>query len=128
MTRVLYVKTNGEKTFVVADAGMNDLIRPALYEAEHPIEPVEPPESESIAADVVGPICETGDSFAKDLLLPAVEEGDLLWIGEAGAYGFAMSSNYNFRGRAAEVLIEKNGFRVVRRRESFEDLIRLETE
>jgi diaminopimelate decarboxylase len=128
VTRVLYVKTNGEKTFVVADAGMNDLIRPSLYGAVHPIEPVAAPRRGSLAADVVGPICETSDFFAKDLLLPRLEEGDLLAIGEAGAYGFAMSSNYNFRGRAAEVLVEKAGFRVVRRRETFDDIVRLERE
>ena len=128
VTRVLYVKTNGEKTFVVTDAGMNDLIRPPLYGAVHPIDPVAPPREDSMAADVVGPICETSDSFAKDLLLPRVEEGDLLAIGEAGAYGFAMSSNYNFRGRAAEVLVDAGVLRVVRRRESFDDIVRLERE
>ena len=128
ITRVLYVKTSGEKTFVVTDAGMNDLIRPSLYGAAHPIEPAAAARPDSIAADVVGPICETSDVFARDLLMPRPEEGDLLAIGEAGAYGFAMSSNYNFRGRAAEVLVEAGAFRTVRRRETFEDLVRLERE
>jgi diaminopimelate decarboxylase len=127
LTRVLYVKERGHKTFVVTDAGMNDLIRPALYGAAHPIDPVGPRRNRSMNADVVGPICETSDFFARDLLLPAVEEGDLLAIGEAGAYGFVMSSNYNYRGRAAEVLVESGSFKIVRRRETFDDLVRLES-
>jgi diaminopimelate decarboxylase len=128
VTRVLYVKESRRKTFIVTDAGMNDLIRPSLYGAEHPIQPVGRPREPPMAADVVGPICETSDTFARDLLLPRVEEADLLAIGEAGAYGFAMSSNYNFRGRAAEVLVDHGSFSIVRRRETFEDLIRLERE
>jgi diaminopimelate decarboxylase len=126
VTRVLGVKENVGKLFVVTDAGMNDLIRAPLYGAVHPIEPVSRPRRETITADVVGPICETSDFFALDAKLPALEEGDLLAIRDVGAYGFAMSSNYNFRPRAAETLVEGGSFRVVRRRETFEDLVRLE--
>ena len=126
LTRVLDVKENAGKTFVVTDAGMNDLIRPPLYGAIHPIESVGPPRGQSSTADVVGPICETSDFFARDLAMPAVQENDLLAILDAGAYGFAMASNYNFRPRAAEVLVEDGGFRVVRRRETFEDIVRTE--
>jgi len=126
LTRVLYRKRNGEKEFVITDAGMNDLIRPPLYGAIHEIEPVSPRPGASIRADVVGPICETTDFFARDVALAPLEEGDLLAIRDAGAYGFVMASNYNFRPRAAEVLVEDGGFRVIRRRETFEDLIRLE--
>ncbi|MEO8191985.1 MAG: diaminopimelate decarboxylase, partial [Acidobacteriota bacterium] len=128
VTRVLYRKANGGKEFVIVDAAMNDLLRPPLYGAIHPIEPVSRPAAASLVADVVGPICETSDFFARDRTLPASEEGDLLAILDAGAYGFAMSSNYNFRARAAEVLVQANGFEIVRRRETFEDLVRLERE
>ncbi len=128
VTRVLYRKTNGGKEFVITDAGMNDLLRPPLYGAIHPIESVAPPVGAPLVADVVGPICETSDFFARDRVLPSPAEGDLLAILDAGAYGFAMSSNYNFRNRPAEVLVQSNGFRVVRRRETFEDLVRLERE
>lgn len=128
LTRVLYLKENGQKQFVVVDAGMNDLIRPSLYGAIHPIESVKTPQGPRITADVVGPICETSDFFARDLTLPRPQEADLLTIRDAGAYGFAMASNYNFRPRAAEVLVEGGSFRVVRRRETFEDLVRLERE
>jgi diaminopimelate decarboxylase len=128
VTRVLYVKENSGKRFVVTDAGMNDLIRAPLYGAIHPIESVGSPRGESITADVVGPICETSDFFARDLTLPLPEEGDLLAIRDVGAYGFVMASNYNFRPRAAEVLVDASSFRVVRRRETFQDLVRLERE
>jgi diaminopimelate decarboxylase len=121
VTRVLDVKENGSKTFVVTDAGMNDLIRPALYEAEHAIEPVRP-RGQSGVADVVGPVCESSDFFARDRKMDLPRTGDLLAIRDTGAYGFAMSSNYNFRPRAAEVLVEAKGFRLVRRRETWEDL------
>ena len=107
---------------------MNDFLRPPLYGAIHEIESVGEPSQRRLVADVVGPICETSDFFARDLDLPEPAEGDLLAIRDAGAYGFAMSSNYNFRGRAAEVLVEANEFRIVRKRETFEDLIRLESE
>jgi diaminopimelate decarboxylase len=126
LTRVLYRKRNGGKEFVVTDAAMNDLIRPSLYGATHPIEPVGVPPARTIVADVVGPVCETSDFFARDIRLPAPEEGALLAIRDAGAYGFAMSSNYNFRPRCAEVLVENGTFRLIRRRETYEDLVRLE--
>ena len=128
VTRVLYVKESSGKRFIVTDAGMNDLIRAPLYGAIHPIELVGPSRGQSITADVVGPICETSDFFARDLTLSQPEEGDLIAIRDVGAYGFAMSSNYNFRPRAAEVLVDGDSFRLVRRRETFQDLVRLERE
>ena len=129
VTRVLYVKENQGRHFVITDAGMNDLIRPPLYGAIHPIESVDLPQGRSITADVVGPICETSDFLARDITLPEPSEGALLAVRDAGAYGFAMASNYNFRPRAAEVLVEAGKiFRTVRRRETFEDLVRLEGE
>jgi diaminopimelate decarboxylase len=126
VARVLYVKEERGRTFVVVDAGMNDLLRPALYQAPHPIEAVSEKDSPMITADVVGPVCETADCFQRDALLPRPEEGDLIAIRDAGAYGAAMASNYNFRGRPAEVLVEGGGARPIRRRETFEDLTRLE--
>ncbi len=130
LTQVLYLKESSGKTFVVTDAGMNDLLRPALYGAIHSIEPV--PDNrmsaEQITADVVGPICESSDFFLRDAPVGRPEEGDLLAIRDVGAYGFAMSSNYNFRGRPPEVWVEDGGFRVVRRREEFDDLVRAERE
>ena len=125
LTRVLDVKENGGKLFVVTDAGMNDLIRPALYGAEHPIDAVIA-RGQMCVADVVGPVCESSDVFARDKKMDRPREGDLLAIRDAGAYGFAMSSNYNFRPRAAEVFVEGGSHRVIRRRETFEDLVRLE--
>ncbi len=122
LTRVLYVKENRGRRFVITDAGMNDLIRPPLYGAIHAIEPVGPPKGHPIQADVVGPICETSDFLARDVVLAEPAEGDLLAVRDVGAYGFAMASNYNFRPRAAEVLVERGAFRVVRRRETWEDL------
>jgi diaminopimelate decarboxylase len=127
VTRVLYLKESLGKFFVVTDAAMNDLLRPALYSASHPIEPVVP-RGEPFIADVVGPVCETGDFFVHDGVIDRPEEGDLLAIRNTGAYGFAMSSNYNFRPRAAEVLVENGSFRVTRRRETYDDLMRLERE
>lgn len=126
VTRVLGVKRERDKTFVIVDAAMNDLLRPALYEALHPIEPVTLRSSPEIVADVVGPVCESADCFQHDARLPEPQEGDLLAIRDAGAYGAAMSSNYNFRGRAAEVLVENGVARAIRRRETYEDLTRLE--
>ena len=127
VTRVLYLKESLGKFFVVTDAAMNDLLRPALYSASHPIELVVP-RGEPFTADVVGPVCETGDFFVRDGVIDRPEEGDLLAIRNTGAYGFAMSSNYNFRPRAAEVLVESGSFRVTRRRETYDDLMRLERE
>jgi len=127
VTRVLYEKTNEEKCFVVVDAAMNDLIRPALYQAHQEIEPVGPPRPGTRRVDVVGPVCESGDFLAKDRELPLAERGDLLAVRSAGAYGFAMASNYNARPRAAEVLVRGERFEVVRPRETHEDLVRGET-
>ena len=126
VTRVLGIKREREKTFVIVDAGMNDLLRPALYEAVHRIEPVTDRKGPRIHADVVGPVCETADRFLQDAEMGEPREGDLLAILDAGAYGFAMSSNYNFRYRAAEALVDGGSARLIRLRETFEDLIRLE--
>jgi diaminopimelate decarboxylase len=130
LTEVLYLKESSAKTFVITDAGMNDLLRPALYGAIHSVEavPDDRMSGERITADVVGPICESSDFFLRDAPVARPEEGDLLAIRDVGAYGFAMASNYNFRGRPAEVWVEKGAFRVVRRREGFEDLVRGERE
>jgi len=122
--RVLYVKKNGKKTFVITDAGMNDLIRPALYQAHHDIVPVAPRKSSRrMVADVVGPVCETGDFFARDRELEAVRPGDLVTILDAGAYGMSLASNYNSRPRPAEVLVENGRARLIRRRETMHDLL-----
>lgn len=123
ITRVLYRKRNGPKEFVVVDAGMNDMIRPALYGAYHEIVPVLEGARAMARVDVVGPICETGDFFAQGRELPEVAPGELLAIMGAGAYGFSMASNYNSRPRPAEVMVRGNRFWVVRRRESWEDLL-----
>jgi len=129
LTRVLYRKDTGEKKFVIIDAAMNDLIRPPLYDAYHEIRPVNearlggPVET----VDVVGPVCESGDFVAKDRELAQAQEGDLLAIMSAGAYGFAMSSNYNTRPRAVEVLVDGDSYTIVRRRETYEDLVAGET-
>jgi diaminopimelate decarboxylase len=138
-TQVLYLKTSGRKKFVIVDAGMNDLIRPPLYGAFHFIWPAKvdmrfvPDRRDkdlkltgTEVVDVVGPICEGADFFAKDRRLPPVKRGDVLSIFTAGAYGFSMSSNYNARGRAAEVLVDGDKFSIIRRRETYEDLISLE--
>jgi diaminopimelate decarboxylase len=126
LTRVLYVKENRDKRFVIVDAGMNDLLRPALYDAYHALEPVGPPRSRVGRVDVVGPVCETGDFLARGRELPEVEPGELVAVRDTGAYAFAMASNYNLRPRAAEVLVEAGSLRVLRRRETFEDLVREE--
>ncbi len=123
LTRVLYTKQNGAKRFLIADGAMNDLIRPSLYEAYHQVLPVK--ENTSLRpADLVGPVCESGDFFAKDRDMPAAESGDLLALMTAGAYGFVMASNYNSRPRPAEVMVEGRNFRVIRERERFADLVR----
>ena len=127
VTEVLYLKEGEEKTFVVVDGGMNDLIRPALYGSYQAIRPVVERKREMIVADVVGPICECGDFFAKDREISRPQEGDLLAVMSAGAYGFTMSSNYNSSPRAPEILVDGDNFHVVRKRESFEDLISGET-
>ncbi len=124
LTRVLYVKSQGEKNFVVVDGGMNDLIRPALYGSYQGIQAVHRTTDQTLVADVVGPVCESGDFFARDREIPAFAPGDLLAVMSAGAYGFVMASNYNSRPRPAEVLVDGRDFYVVRERESLEDLIR----
>jgi len=128
LTRVLYVKEGHGKRFVVVDAGMNDLLRPALYQAFHRIEPVVARGRASERVDVVGPVCETSDFLARGRDLERVEPGELLLVRDAGAYGFSMSSNYNMRPRPAEVLVEGERSRLIRRRETFEDLVRTEVE
>lgn len=127
VTRVLYTKGGEDRDFVVVDSAMNDLVRPSLYDAYHGIEPVIKSDREMIQADVVGPICETGDFLAKNRRVPRCESGDLLAVMSAGAYGFTMSSNYNSRPRVAEVMVKENAFQVVRDRETYADLIRGES-
>ena len=124
VTRVLYTKMGKEKNFVISDAAMNDLIRPSLYGSYQRIQPVKKTDKPEVIADVVGPICESGDFLAKDRKIPMAESGDLLAVMSAGAYGFSMSSNYNSRPRAAEVLVTQDRFQVIREREDYEDLIR----
>ncbi|NOQ30687.1 MAG: diaminopimelate decarboxylase [Helicobacteraceae bacterium] len=123
ITKVLYEKENNEKRFVIVDGAMNDLLRPSLYDAYHKISVVDKESSDVTKADIVGPVCESGDFFAKDYLLPKMEHNDLLVVESAGAYGFTMASNYNTRGRSAEVALVGGEDRLIRRRESFEDLI-----
>src|SRR5579883_84810 len=128
LTRVLHVKENAGKRFVIVDAAMNDLLRPALYQAYHEITPVERPRDETrCQADVVGPVCESGDFFAHNRELPLLKPGDLLAIETAGAYGFALASNYNARPRACELLVDGADVQTIRRRETYEDLIRGES-
>jgi len=127
VARVLYDKRNGDKHFAVVDGAMTDLIRPTLYQAYQRIEPVGPPREAHRVIDVVGPVCESADFLAQQRELPLLERGDLLAVHSAGAYGFAMSSNYNGRCRAAEVLVKGDRFEVVRARDRFEDLIRGES-
>jgi len=139
VTQVLYIKKSAKKKFIIVDAAMNDLIRPPLYDAFHFIWPAKVDErfvpasrkkdlqlKGTEVADVVGPICESADFFAKDRLLPPVKRGDLIAIFTAGAYGFSMASNYNARCRAAEVLVDGSKFSVIRKRETYEDLTALE--
>ncbi|MEJ2649315.1 MAG: hypothetical protein P8016_13025, partial [Sedimentisphaerales bacterium] len=139
LTRVIYIKQGGIKQFAIVDAGMNDLIRPSLYNAFHFIWPAKvsekfiPSQREkefkmdgTEVFDVVGPICEGTDFLAKDRALPPVKRGDLVVVFTAGAYGFTMSSNYNARCRAAEVLVDHDNFSIIRKRETYEDLVALE--
>lgn len=127
VTRVLYRKSAPVKEFVITDAGMNDLMRPSLYKAYHAIQPVVKTDHASIKADVVGPICESGDFLALDREIPAVKQGDLLAVMSAGAYGFTMSSNYCSRLRVPEVMVADDRFYVVRARQTYEDLVAGET-
>jgi diaminopimelate decarboxylase len=126
LTRVLYLKESYGKLFVVVDAGMNDLLRPALYDAFHRIEPVSSRKRAERAVDVVGPVCETADFLARKRNMEVPEPGELLAVRDAGAYGFSMASTYNMRPRPAEVLSEAGAFRLIRRRETFEDLVATE--
>ena len=126
LTSVLYEKKNGDKRFVIVDAAMNDLLRPTLYNADHRITLLGNQDTETSETDVVGPICESGDWLAKGIQLPKTEHNDLLVVHDTGAYGFTMSSNYNTRGRAAEIAVTAESERMIRKRESFEDQIRLE--
>jgi diaminopimelate decarboxylase len=123
VTKALYLKDNGFKKFLVVDGGMNDLIRPSLYDAYHEIVPVKATKTKKIKVDVVGPICESGDFFAHDRMLPKLNDGDLLALMSAGAYGYVMASNYNVRGRAPEVMVRGDKFEVITKRETFEDLV-----
>jgi diaminopimelate decarboxylase len=127
LTRVLYRKRSPSKEFVIVDAAMNDLIRPSLYKAHHEILPLRQAPEAAIVADVVGPVCETGDFLARDRAMADVQPGEYLALSSAGAYGFVQASNYNSRPRAAEVLVEGDSWRIVRVRETWEDLIRGET-
>ena len=124
ITRVLYTKEGPTKNFLVVDAGMNDLVRPSLYGSYHHVQPVVDHKRPELLADVVGPICETGDFLARDRSLPQVEQGELLAVMSAGAYGFAMSSNYNSRLRPPEIMVRGDKYEVIRARESYEDLLR----
>ena len=129
LSEVLYNKTSGDKNFLIVDAAINDLLRPALYGSYHPIRSFkENSERKEVVVDVVGPICETGDFLARDRPLPRLEAGEKIAVGAAGAYGFTMSSNYNTRGRAAEVLVTGDSYKLVLRRETLEDLLQLEKE
>ncbi len=129
LTKVLYEKSNGGRRFVVVDAAMNDLIRPSLYDAYHKIEVADSADTkkeEMTAADIVGPVCESGDFFGKNVMLPPLGHDALVVIYSAGAYGFSMSSNYNTRGRAAEVALVNGEDHLIRKREQFEDIVALE--
>ena len=128
VTRVLYLKRNGNKRFTIIDAAMNDLIRPSLYQARHEITPVKLAKDrmERVQSDIAGPVCESGDFLARDAMLPALTPGDYLCVLDAGAYGMSLASNYNTRTRAAEVLVDGKRARLVRRRETMKDLLQQE--
>jgi diaminopimelate decarboxylase len=128
VSKVLYEKQNGTKRFVVIDGAMNDLLRPALYNAYHKIEAITDNKSKLSKADIVGPVCESGDFFAKDCELVSLNHNDLIVVHSAGAYGFGMGSNYNTRGRSAEVALKDSKDRLIRKREEFDDIIALEKE
>jgi len=125
LTRVILKKNQGAKKFLVMDAGMNDLIRPALYGSHHQLWSVNEVNGRE-TVDVVGPVCESADFIAKDREVSVLQQGDLLAVMSAGAYGFSLSSNYNSRPRAAEVLVNGETYHVIRKRETYDDLVRLE--
>ncbi len=127
VTRKLYLKDNGVKKFMIVDGGMNDMMRPSLYDAYHEIIPLNRNGSKKIKVDVVGPICESGDVLARDRMVANVKDGQLLALMGAGAYCYTMSSNYNVRGRGPEVIVKGNKYAITNPRESFDDLIRGET-
>jgi diaminopimelate decarboxylase len=127
ITKTLYTKSTADKTFIIVDAAMNDLIRPALYNSFHAVQPVKRTISGMIKADLVGPVCETGDFFARDRAMPPFDQGDLIALMSAGAYGFSMASNYNSRPRPAEVMVKGEQFSIIRTRETPEDLFRGES-
>ncbi len=127
VTKVLYLKKGQEKEFVIVDAGMNDLVRPSFYGSYHHIQPVDRKKRKSIIADIVGPICESSDFLAKDREIPSVKPGEYLAVMSAGAYGFSMSSNYNSRPRAAEVIVKGKDYGIIRKRETYRDIIKGET-
>jgi len=124
LTRVLYRKSNGSREFIIVDAAMNDLIRPALYQSHHEIVPLRQNQGATITADVVGPVCESGDFLARARSMPNVLPGDLLAVCTAGAYGFVAASNYNARPRPPEILVEGERYRTIRKREEYDDLVR----
>ncbi|RMG73283.1 MAG: diaminopimelate decarboxylase, partial [Nitrospirae bacterium] len=124
ITRVLYRKDGADRKFIIVDGGMNDLLRPSLYNAYHNIIPVRKKRTKKVFADVVGPICESGDFLARGRQLPSVQRGELLAVMSAGAYGFSMSSNYNSRPRPAEVLVDGKKHYLIRKRETLTDLLR----
>jgi diaminopimelate decarboxylase len=128
ITRVLYLKRNGNKRFTIVDAAMNDLLRPSLYQARHEITPVNlvKGRTERVQSDIAGPVCESGDFLARDAMLPAVAQGENLSVLDAGAYGMSLASNYNSRPRAAEVLVDGTRARLIRRRETIKDLLQQE--
>ena len=127
VTKLLYTKKMPGKTFYIVDGAMNDLVRPALYDAYHEIVPVKESKGDAVRVDVVGPVCESGDFFARGRRIPSIKNGDLLAVLGAGAYGFSMSSNYNARRRVAEVLVKDREFYVIRKREALRDLVRGES-
>ena len=124
LTRVLYLKRGEDREFVIVDAGMNDLMRPTLYDAYHHIVPVRKNRRRMITADIVGPVCESGDFLAREREINSVQHGDCLAVMSAGAYGFSMSSNYNSRPRPAEVLVKDGEHYIIRKRETYRDLVR----
>ena len=130
VTRVLYLKQNGNKYFTIVDAAMNDLIRPSLYSARHEITPVNlhDRDERKIHSDVAGPVCESGDFLARDAMLPAVDPGENLCVLDAGAYGMSLASNYNSRPRAAEVLVDGDRVRLIRRRETLKEMLQPEAD
>ena len=124
VTEVLYNKTNGDKKFIIVDSAMNDLLRPSIYQAYHHIQPIQKfSDRKNITADIVGPICETGDYFARDREIAESKSGELLAIMSVGAYGMVMSSNYNARRRPAEIMVDGNKYSMIRSRETFDHLI-----